>query len=176
MSNFFDLLAPRLALSTQFAGYVCDRVTCDSTTNAVAAGRRECGRKQVRRLLELSTSRAFSDKQQLRVRLHGGLSTTRVGRTCRYRHFMLKWDPTCNETLRNASSANAMKRKRGQEVGKKKHSKLAEQHCVNPLFVTGCGGSGTHFVSNVKRGTLSKRCFLAFRSGRTLRICKFWER
>lgn len=73
------------------------------------------------------------------------------GRIARYRRFMLKWDPACHATSRNASSANVTKHKRGQEAGKKGYSKHARQQCVKPLFVTGCGGSGTHFVSNLSQ-------------------------
>lgn len=54
---------------------------------------------------------------------------------------MLKHDQTCN------ASSSPTRRKRA----------LAK--CVKPLFVTGCGGSGTHFVSAAVRDaveTLSK--------------------
>ena len=67
-----------------------------------------------------------------------------IGKTCAYKHFLLKHDQNCaGVTDRPAPYAPLATARR----------RLQQQRCIRPLFVTGCGGSGTHFVASFLAAT-----------------------
>ena len=74
-----------------------------------------------------------------------------IGKTCAYKRFMLKHDQNCaGVTDRPAPYAPLATRRRLQNATRRR---LQQQRCIRPLFVTGCGGSGTHFVASFLAAT-----------------------
>ena len=67
-----------------------------------------------------------------------------ISKTCAYKRFLLKHDQNCaGVTDRPAPFAPLATTRR----------RLQQQRCIRPLFVTGCGGSGTHFVASFLAAT-----------------------
>merc|ERR1712176_888225 len=73
-----------------------------------------------------------------------------VSKTCSYKHFLLKHDQNCAGVIdRPAPYAPLSARRRLANATRR----LQQQRCIRPLFVTGCGGSGTHFVASFLAAT-----------------------
>ena len=71
-----------------------------------------------------------------------------IGKSCAFKRFLLKHDQNCaGVTDRPAPYAPlaAARRRLGANATTRR---LQQQRCIRPLFVTGCGGSGTHFVAS----------------------------
>ena len=77
-----------------------------------------------------------------------------ISKTCAYQRFLLKHDQNCaGVTDRPAPYAPlATARRRLQQNSTTRRLQM-QQKCIRPLFVTGCGGSGTHFVASFLAAT-----------------------
>ena len=77
-----------------------------------------------------------------------------IGKTCAYRRFLLKHDQNCaGVTDRPAPYAPLATARRRLQQNSTTRRRLQQQRCIRPLFVTGCGGSGTHFVASFLAAT-----------------------
>lgn len=63
--------------------------------------------------------------------------------SCAYKRFMLKHDAACAGSIEQPAELTPLPMN---------HRRL-QQKCIRPLFVTGCGGSGTHFVASFLAAT-----------------------
>ena len=71
-----------------------------------------------------------------------------IGKTCAYKHFLLKHDQNCAGVTDRPAPYAPLAAARRRLVNATTTRRLQQQRCIRPLFVTGCGGSGTHFVAS----------------------------
>ena len=75
-----------------------------------------------------------------------------ISKTCAYKHFLLKHDQNCAGVTDRPAPYAPLAAAR-HRLANATTTRRLQQKCIRPLFVTGCGGSGTHFVASFLAAT-----------------------